>query len=155
MNDPNTQTGSIKMNKLNSVFCNTVMAIVLSSTSFLASANRPAMEDEANTVQKAAQEKAQQTSSSVKHTMQQPTIQYQTTGDTLVLPPKEMQPGETINIKKFDTPRRGVTMETVRRQLGQPIATSASVGQPPITRWTYQDRIVYFEYSKVLHVVTR
>lgn len=145
------------MDKLNTVFCNTVIAIALTSISFLANANRPAMKDEASRVQKVAQEKAQQIQQMSQQAVQvqQPTIQYQTTGDTLVLPPKEMQPGETINIKKLDTPRRGVTMDTVRRQLGQPIATSASVGQPPITHWTYQDRVIYFEYSKVLHVVAR
>ncbi len=167
------------MDKLNTVFCNTVIAMLLASASFSANANRPAMEEEAANVAQeriqqekmqqaqqmqqrqaeAAQQVSQQTpSSSVDRIMQQqPTsnVQYQTTGDVLVLPPKEMQAGETITIKKLNVPRRGVKMDAVRRDLGPPIATSASVGQPPITRWTYNDRIVYFEHSTVLHVVAR
>ncbi len=187
MNKFNTK-GSVKgksnMNKLNTVFYNTVIAMLLASTSFAANANRPAMEEaaanitqekiqqekmqqmqqrQAEAAQQASQQASQQTSqqtpgSSVDRIIQrQPTsnVQHQTTGDTLVLPPKEMRTGETINIKKLNTPRRGVKMDAVRRELGSPIATSASVGQPPITHWTYKDRIVYFEHSTVLHVVAR
>ena len=164
------------MDKFNTVFYNTVIAMLLASASFSANANRPAMEEEAANItqermqqekmqqmQQRQAEAAQQASqqipgSSVDRIMQQqPTsnVQYQTTGDTLVLPPKEMQAGETITIKKLNVPRRGIKMDAVRRELGAPIATSASVGQPPITRWTYKDRIVYFEHSTVLHVVAR
>jgi hypothetical protein len=63
--------------------------------------------------------------------------------------------GETIQIKQLDFPRRGMSMDKVRNEYGQPISTSPVVGQPPITSWTYNDRIVYFEYSTVLHVVAR
>jgi len=169
------------MGKLNTVTYNTVIALLLASVSFSANANRPAMEEEASNIaqermqqekmqqiqqkqaeaaQQVLQQKASQQipSSSVNRIMQQqPTsnVQHQTTGDVLVLPPKEMQAGETITIKKLNTPRRGIKMDAVRRELGPPIATSASVGQPPITRWTYKDRIVYFEHSIVLHVVAR
>ena len=172
------------MNKFNTVFYNTVIAVLLASASFSANANRPAMEEEvanvaqermqqekmqqaqqmqqrqAEAAQQVLQQKASQQipGSSVDRIMQrQPisNVQHQTTGDVLVLPPKEMQTGETITIKKLNVPRRGIKMDAVRRDLGPPIATSASVGQPPITRWTYKDRIVYFEHSTVLHVVAR
>lgn len=76
-------------------------------------------------------------------------------GDVVMLPGKEMQPGETIKIKLLDSPRRGMSMEKVQNQLGQPGTISASVGTPPITRWIYNDRVVYFENSTVLHVVAR
>ena len=76
-------------------------------------------------------------------------------GDVIQLPPKEMQPGETIKIKLLDYPRRGSSMEKVQQEFGQPMAMSAAVGKPPITHWTYNDRVVYFEYSTVLHVVAR
>ncbi len=79
----------------------------------------------------------------------------QQTGDVLQLPAKEIQPGETIKIKLLDQPRRGMSMTKVQQEFGQPITTSESVGKPPITSWTYNDRIVYFEYSTVLHVVAR
>ena len=84
--------------------------------------------------------------------MQQETQQ---TGDVVMLPPKEMQAGETIRIKLLDFPRRGMSMDKVKNEYGQPNAISASVGKPPITNWTYNDRIVYFEYSTVVHVVAR
>ena len=66
-----------------------------------------------------------------------------------------MQAGETIKIKLLDFPRRGMTMDKVQNEYGQPAAVSDSVGQPPITSWVYNDRVVYFEYSTVLHVVAR
>lgn len=94
------------------------------------------------------------TPSSVDNMMHQEAQQTQT-GDVIVLPAKEMQAGETIQIQLLDMPRRGMSMDKVKNELGQPIYTSASVGQPPITSWTYSDRIVYFEYSTVLHVVAR
>lgn len=86
---------------------------------------------------------------------QQQTRQTYQTGDVMQLPATEMQPGEILRIQLLDYPRRGMSMEKVQREYGQPIATSESVGQPPITHWTYGDRVVYFEYSTVLHVVAR
>ena len=107
-------------------------------------ANRPAAEEDIPENDTAP--------SSVEIMMQQ---QTQQTGDVIALPPKEMQPGETIQIKVLDFPRRGMSMDKVQNEYGQPISVSASVGQPPITSWTYSDRVVYFEYSTVLHVVAR
>ena len=70
------------------------------------------------------------------------------TGDAL-----EMQPGETITINPLDFPRRGISMDKVKNELGEPLTISGPVGEPPITTWGYADRDVYFEYSKVIHVV--
>jgi outer membrane protein assembly factor BamE (lipoprotein component of BamABCDE complex) len=124
--------------KINILLLSAFSSLVLSQQ---ASANRPATEEANTNVQ-----------ASVENMMQQETQQ---TGDVIVLPPKEMQAGETIQINLLDLPRRGMSMDKVQNELGQPISTSASVGQPPITSWTYSDRIVYFEYSTVLHVVAR
>jgi hypothetical protein len=52
------------------------------------------------------------------------------------------------------TPARGQTMAQVERQFGAPAERFAAVGQPPITRWVYADKIVYFEYDHVVHAVT-
>jgi len=90
--------------------------------------------------------------SSVDLMMQQQTHQ---TGDIVQLPAKEIQPGETLKIQLLDFPRRGMSMDKVQHTYGEPIAISESVGKPPITRWTYNDRVVYFEYATVLHVVAR
>jgi hypothetical protein len=79
----------------------------------------------------------------------------QQNGNVLQLPATELQAGETIKIKLLDDPRRGMNMSKVQQLFGQPIATTEGVGKPPISSWTYSDRIVYFEYSTVLHVVAR
>jgi len=147
-------------------------AILLSALSSLffsqqAFANRPAAEEGHTEQGQAEQAMAdtqpmsdtqpisniqQQAPSSVDIMMRQ---QSQQTGDVVVLPPKEIQPGETVRIKLLDFPRRGMSMDKVKNEYGQPAAISSSVGKPPITSWTYNDRIVYFEYSTVLHVVAR
>ncbi len=143
--------------------------LTLFSSSVLA--NRPAVEDssEVNTeitetasasqpdmrpdMMSEGQPESQHEPSAVEIMMQQETLQ--TTGDVVQLPATEIQPGETIKIKLLDFPRRGMTMDKVQNEYGQPVSVSDSVGQPPITSWTYNDRIVYFEYSTVLHVVAR
>ena len=51
------------------------------------------------------------------------------------------------------TPRRGMTMDQVEKQFGDPTERFAPVGQPPITRWVYADKVVYFEYNHVVHAV--
>ena len=50
-------------------------------------------------------------------------------------------------------PARGMTMAQVEKQYGAPTERYAAVGQPPITRWTYADKVVYFEYDHVVHAV--
>jgi len=55
----------------------------------------------------------------------------------------------------FDFPRRGMDMSKVVNELGEPITRHPAVGNPPITRWDYADRTVFFEYSHVIHVVAR
>ena len=51
------------------------------------------------------------------------------------------------------TPARGTSMAQVERQFGAPAERYAAVGQPPITRWVYADKVVYFEYEHVVHAV--
>jgi len=142
-------------------------ALLLCTSSTAVFADRPAMEDRsADVAQPVYQQPAAtddhrpsaepaEAPSAVELMMQQQSQQQQYTGDVVQLPAKEMQPGETIKIQLLDYPRRGMTMDRVQNEYGQPIAISDSVGKPPITRWTYSDRIVFFEYSTVLHVVPR
>ena len=54
---------------------------------------------------------------------------------------------------KQNTPVRGSTMALVQKQLGQPVKKLTAIGEPPITRWVYNDFIVYFEHNLVLHSV--
>lgn len=88
--------------------------------------------------------------SSVDLIMQQ---QHQQTRGVLQLPAKEMQAGETIRINALDFPRRGMSMDKVKNELGSPVQVSPTVGEPPITSWKYNDRTVYFERSFVIHAV--
>ena len=44
-------------------------------------------------------------------------------------------------------------MSQVEKQFGAPTERYAPVGQPPITRWVYGDKVVYFEYDHVVHAV--
>ncbi len=143
-------------------------AILLSSSSTFA--NRPAMEESSevshevssevveattNTRPEALPEDPQAMPSSVEIMMQQQNQQTYQTGDVVQLPAKEMQPGETIKIQLLDFPRRGMSMDKVQFTYGQPLAISGTVGKPPITHWIYNDRVVYFEHSTVIHVVAR
>lgn len=139
----------------------TLTALLLSAFSALifsqqAFANRPAMDERSEAVsetEEVAPAAEPAAPSAIEGMMQRQTTQQ--TGDVVQLPAKEMQPGETLKIQLLDSPRRGMSMDKVKNEYGQPAAVSDSVGQPPITRWTYQDRVVYFEYSTVLHVVAR
>ena len=119
----------------------------------MAVAERPAMSERYD-------EPAQATPMAVEPTEQaapvaeQPVIEevmvQQITGDVI-----ELQPGETIIINPLDFPRRGMTMDKVQNELGRPLEISPTVGDPPITAWTYADRVVFFEHSRVIHAVEK
>ncbi|MDJ0806307.1 MAG: hypothetical protein QNJ78_05680 [Gammaproteobacteria bacterium] len=47
-------------------------------------------------------------------------------------------------------PTRGMTMDQVKRDYGDPSMTHPWIGDPPITRWDYADYSVFFEYRHVL-----
>lgn len=52
-------------------------------------------------------------------------------------------------------PTRGMTGERVRASFGAPQSTVAAVGDPPISRWEYAEFVVFFEYDRVIHSVTK
>lgn len=52
-------------------------------------------------------------------------------------------------------PSRGMTMDKVSSTWGQPVKKRSAIGDPPITRWEYDDFVVYFEYSRVIHSVAK
>ena len=52
-------------------------------------------------------------------------------------------------------PTRGMTQASVQENFGAPRSTRAAVGDPPISRWEYADFVVFFEYDKVIHAVSR
>lgn len=55
----------------------------------------------------------------------------------------------------LDVPKKSATMSQVRAQYGDPMAESAAVGEPPITRWEYPGYIVYFEHQHVITTVLK
>ena len=118
----------------------------------MAIADRPAMServDEPGQAQPMAIEQPEQIEVTAEEAVVEEVVVKQVSGDVL-----EMQPGEII-INPLDFPRRGMSMDKVQNELGQPVDISPTVGEPPITSWTYPDRIVFFEYSRVIHVVEK
>jgi len=66
--------------------------------------------------------------------------------------PGDIDPGDIVRTHP-DMPARGQTMEQVRAQLGAPDERVPAVGEPPISRWIYDDFTVYFEHDRVIHSV--
>lgn len=52
-------------------------------------------------------------------------------------------------------PTRGMSQDAVQASFGAPQTTRAPVGDPPITRWEYANFVVFFEYDKVIHAVSK
>ena len=50
-------------------------------------------------------------------------------------------------------PTRGMTMDEVSAQFGDPQEKKPPVGDPPITRWVYEKFTVHFEHNYVIHSV--
>ncbi|HHL45308.1 MAG TPA: hypothetical protein ENJ24_01910 [Gammaproteobacteria bacterium] len=68
-------------------------------------------------------------------------------GDVLTLP--------TVTPVKHGTklPVRGMSMQQVIKQFGQPLTKLPTIGDPPISRWNYKHYSVYFEGPYVIHSV--
>ena len=60
---------------------------------------------------------------------------------------------EVRQSERMELPGNGLTQAEVRARFGEPAATHAPVGDPPITRWDYDGWSVYFEYDRVLFTV--
>ncbi|MFV2056810.1 MAG: hypothetical protein ACC707_10100 [Thiohalomonadales bacterium] len=55
----------------------------------------------------------------------------------------------------INTPDRGLSMEQVQQQYGEPSEIINAVGDPPITRWIYPKFTVHFESEFVIHAVIK
>lgn len=73
--------------------------------------------------------------------------------DSLVIPDIANQP----NAAPDTTPRpaRAMTMQQVREEFGSPQQVLGPVGNPPITRWVYDDFVVTFESEYVIHSASK
>ena len=74
-------------------------------------------------------------------------LQPAVAGDILTIP------GHVPVASKQMMPKRGISMDDVLGQFGEPDQRSGPVGEPPITEWIYGSFRVYFEYQTVLHTV--
>ena len=70
----------------------------------------------------------------------------QTSGDILLIE-------KVLERMSRDLPGNGLRMAEVERRFGEPLQRGATVGEPPITRWTYEGYSVYFEYDLVIESV--
>ncbi|RFF28679.1 hypothetical protein DZK25_01585 [Wenzhouxiangella sp. 15181] len=67
--------------------------------------------------------------------------------------------GDVLLIEKVeermmrDLPQNGLTKARVEERYGAPEEKHAAVGEPPITRWVYDDFNVFFEYNLVIESV--
>lgn len=53
----------------------------------------------------------------------------------------------------FKTPQRGLSMNQVIQQFGEPTTKKQAIGNPPITKWMYENFSVYFEKNWVINSV--
>ena len=67
--------------------------------------------------------------------------------DTLTIP------GHYNSDSRMVMPQRGLNMDQVLAEFGEPEMRKGPVGDPPITEWDYGEFRVYFEYRTVLHSV--
>ncbi len=58
-------------------------------------------------------------------------------------------------IQGIEMPKKGQTMTTVAESFGAAQVKHPARGNPPITRWEYENFVVYFEGEHVIHSVLR
>lgn len=74
-------------------------------------------------------------------------MQSASAGDNLAIP------GHVATNETQVMPRRGISMDEVLEQFGEPDDRYGPVGEPPITEWVYGSFRVYFEHRLVLHSI--
>ena len=62
-------------------------------------------------------------------------------------------PGHTPTDAPQIMPVRGVNMESVLLEFGEPMQRYEAIGEPPISEWVYTSFRVYFEHEIVLHSI--
>ena len=63
--------------------------------------------------------------------------------------------GQSSRFEDPGKPKRGMTQAAVEASYGAPQSVREPVGDPPITRWEYSGFVVFFEYDKVIHAVSK
>lgn len=57
------------------------------------------------------------------------------------------------DLPAIDMPTKGMSKERVKSLFGAPLEETPAKGQPPISRWKYQEFTVYFDSNTVIHCV--
>ena len=60
---------------------------------------------------------------------------------------------EVRQADRMELPENGMSKSEVRARFGEPAETTAAVGNPPISSWSYGRWSVYFEHDLVLFTV--
>jgi len=63
--------------------------------------------------------------------------------------------GEQGQQEQIQLPQRGLTMEEVLAQFGEPESKTEARGEPPISTWHFPEFAVYFESQHVIHSVKK
>lgn len=78
------------------------------------------------------------------------TLHVQTaTAEDIRIPVGEQARNQTA----VDMPTKGMSKERVKVLFGEPLEEIPAKGQPPISRWKYQEFTVYFDNNAVIHCV--
>ena len=64
-----------------------------------------------------------------------------------------VQVGQQGDAKTVKRPARGSSSAQVIERFGSPTQQSPSVGEPPISRWVYDNFTVFFDGNYVIHSV--
>ena len=62
-------------------------------------------------------------------------------------------PGHSQSSQMQAMPIRGVNMDSVLAEFGEPIQRYDAIGEPPISEWVYGSFRVYCEFETVLHSI--
>jgi len=144
-----------------------LLTLCLSFISFQAAANRPAEEESPTNTDSSTETTSnvpapEQIEQEMTDTTTDADTQSMEEGDATTA--DTMQSGDVIQVQEaparpqlkiIDFPTRGMDMSKVLNELGEPTIRHPAIGKPPITRWVYPDRTVFFEYSHVIHVVVK
>ena len=58
-------------------------------------------------------------------------------------------------LQSIERPTRGASKQQVEQKFGKPLNLTDPVGEPPISRWEYENFNVFFEYEHVIHSVLK
>lgn len=72
-------------------------------------------------------------------------------GDVIKVPVGQ----QALDKQAIERPTLGMSKEQVEKLFGEPASWQDPKGEPPITRWEYQDFVVYFEGDIVIHSVIK